>query len=557
MTSCEAAVILASALDQDQDRLAAFCTNSNNFQISDREPILPLSKVNLRRTKKAVDLITCTSDKSSLSTVIESATAHLLQSTAAYQHESTKRSTTGHVFVFASSFDTVALDVLEHPEFQVHLVCTSALCCTDHDQQASNGWRVCSRYSHCEAPKSLSIVRKGGELQQQLMMVVQHIRFGQCHGQLTDLVVDFEAGAHCSIEGLMGKKSFSSLQPGETISALVKVKIGALPSRKSVLSKLQQSFKTTTGSNDLLKELNALLNETDVAILSAKLKYRHPALSYNTECSIKAEARLKRRTSETEIKRRRPDMESPTTSNQKAIVQSQLINYIGTQHSPRQALKTLAQHYGDSGRASVIPEYYKIVEDELKYRARVAERSSLSTSGSSEIYQATIEEKKIGSHFGQNLDDVSNYKPQDWIMVADSNENRRPQITRSPDKSGLVSSKLSLEGSMDDARQIWGDLKKRSNPPLTKLPTKQWQNANRRGGGMGKLFPSNESSGDGANMDRVRSSEEEKLTLQHPTYQQLQELALRNKRSVGQDTLRSIANGNESRREGGPFAPWM
>ena len=519
MATCEATVYLSTILDTDQDRLAVICTHTPTTKAGTLEVVVPLGETNARKTREAMDLIFGSSKKSDSATVehaLTTAKEILLHSKPHVLMEKPEIATMGHVLLFSSDISNLSADDLNNEMLQIHWACPGPLPWNCQNKVTSNGWQLLPTQEGNGAPTASNQDRDGNGLHTEIFALISHVRGGLDPGRLTDLILEVEAAPYCSIEGEMSKKAYPFLHPGECITALVKVKIGTVPAGPPALSKFPRGSRTPSGSVDLLKEINSVLEES-VPIMTARLRYKHSMLPNDTHCLVESAALLKRfnQDFQKELHSFKSDLLGFNQSQLK--VQRSLIYYLATHHVPHQALSTLRDEFGAHGCLSVCPKYWKRVTDELKYQARILERFDLPGSESRTLADPQMEPVE---HFGQGLVDVNSYKPQDWFPTSKGED--RPDARKPSDKSKSVNRAASKEKeNVDEARRIWGDLRKKSK-------------GHRGLEGIGKRIARTESS-------------EEKL-------RQIQETAVKNKRSVGADTLKSIANGG---RTVGSFSPYM
>ena len=385
-----------------------------------------------------------------------------------------------------------------------------------------------------------------------------------------DLVVDIEAGPNCSIEGVMGQKTIAEIRPGETATALVKVRVGAAAAKGFTLSP-STSSKTSpspASAKDLLDELDEMLGTSLTPILVAKLTYRHSLLPTGTRCSTVAAAKLKRSMANDPLEEGSAKCAAPRVSKNLIAVQKRLAYYLATHHSPRHAILTIREHFGDHGCQSSCPEYIKLLIEELKFQSRIVERFDLSSpiqcspsAGRNTATSHTYE------HFGHGLFAASNYKPQDWLIGVPDEEialtppdkainvekpqkspahygHRKAEVLRSESRRAVprpsarqagvavstgkrnsgISHTTSKE-SVDEARKIWSDIRKLSK-------------------------------GDRGSMDVGKTSGVSHGHSDSDRARALKNLAVKNKRSVGADTLMSLQEkGSGKAKENVP--PWL
>lgn len=416
MASCEGARYLASLLDMPDDRLAVLCTSPGHLTAPSRI-VYRLSAVSARQVKSAVDTIVGSMeqpDHEAAWATIECAKELLTSTTSAQSRDNLD--TSGQIFVFTANPSGLPPALL-YQGLHVHVICPGTVPWKGQRNVQCNGWKL---RSLCRSgPEFVGDMNQPDitALSTQFRTVISRARCGKISGRLTDLVLELNAGHNCSIEGVIGKKTYSSLRPGEIITALVKVKVGAWR-RYGSSSSLSQDSDSPPNSLDLLDELDLMLGATSTTLLTAKLKYKHSLFPTGTRCSIASYSQVKHQVSGT-----KRDKDPPKASQCPIWVQKRLIFQLATHHSPGNAIVTLSSQFGADGRNSVCPNYFRLVIDELKYQARVLER--LESSDVDSIIAS--DHDNLYEHFGQGLFDIENFKPVEWMPEAPEESAKDPQ----------------------------------------------------------------------------------------------------------------------------------
>lgn len=450
MASCETARFLSSLLGSSNDRMAIICTSSISTEHRDLRTLLPLSLASPRRTKAAVDTIVTSPERphpSALDAAVRSARALLEQCTPRGRDSELSPFAFGHIFVLTSNSTGVAPEILTHDTVQLHLVCAGSVPWKGECHVRCNGWKMQSMHT-----RELQSVRQTKDedpssLFNRLRTTLVDARKGLLLGAVSDLVLDIKPGQNCTIEGVIGNRSIPSLQRGERIVALVRLKIGLPPAAGYTLtSRLQRNGSSPAGI-DLDQEIDKLLGTTPVTALSVKLKYKHSLLPSDTECTVSTECRMKRHLYTPDWQDIAPKPVTEKQGNPQPEVQKRFAFHIATHHAPRQAMMVLIEDFGDGGRRSVCPDYIKLLIEELKYQARTIERFDLAHYRSDPIVNSPRELRADvwgEEHFGRGLFDASNYKPQEWITDA-PDEIMVPLPLSPPRKSTDHARSLSVE----------------------------------------------------------------------------------------------------------------
>lgn len=579
MANCEAARFLASLLDNTIDRLAVLCTRPIHSKVKDPNVVSPLSRTSIRKIKSTVDAIVNSTDKpepAALGMALDRAIDLLTDPVSEQSDDEPSCDACGHVFMFTSNPAGVPSLLLNHPKIQVHIIRSGAVPWKGSDRTTCSGWKLAPIYSSSLQYTSLQKDKDKHSLFNRLRTLQVLARTGRTCGKVTDIVLEIEAGQGCSVEAVMGQREIAFLRPGEVITALVRVKVGAVFAKGFTLSPSPSlaNSNSPTKPQDIFDELDVMLGASPTPLLIAKLTYKHSLLPAGTHCSTIAAAKLKRSLPNAEEETSVAKSVSSIVANPRPAVQKRLVYHLATHHSPRKAISILQEFFGVDGQKSFCPQYIKLVAEELRYQARIIERFDLPSpikGGCAMLRNALPQE-----HFGHGLFNLSNYKPQDWLTgVSDeeSTSNNSPEsqsgsisqrfnynrgtaeMSRSgrsrragastpsarhagipfsaPRAAGLTSASKRNSGipqstlakePMDEMHRIWGDLKKMSK--VKRRPTEL-----------------SRSSSKGSQTDV-------------PKGKWIQDLVIRNKQSIGTDTLVSLKDsGLGKRREN--IAPWL
>lgn len=411
MASCEIARHLATLLVMSDDKLAILSTSPLYPNLPQSRTVQPLNTVDTRRVKLAVDSIVGSTEQPDHEVTIEAlecAKNILKRSTTAMASQS-GRILFGHIFLLTTNPAGIPSSLLHDERLQIHLINPGTVPWKGQRNVECNGWKLRSLYRSESEFVSLNKDEDETSLFNRLRNVVSHARSGKISGKLTDLVLEVNAGNDCSIEAVMGKGSYLSLQPGEVILALVRVRVGQhyppLPSSST------ESLDSPSNSCALMDELKSILKASSTTLLTAKLKYKYSLFPSKTRCSIIADCNVEQEApgfeSDKSISNGSPHQASPS----QVLVQKRLVFYLATHHSPRRAISSILDYFGVDGRDSVCPNYVKLVLEELKYQARILERLDPSDVG----WITAGDGENLYEHFGQGLFDIPNFKPQEWL----------------------------------------------------------------------------------------------------------------------------------------------
>ncbi|KAL9597580.1 MAG: hypothetical protein Q9179_004210 [Wetmoreana sp. 5 TL-2023] len=531
MASCETARFLSSLLDPSNDRMAIISTSSLSTEHPDLRTIMPLTSANPRRTKTAVDRIVSSAEKpdlSALSEAVKSARALLEQSTPRDQNSEFGPLAFGHIFVLTPHSNGISPELLSHNTLQLHLINTGSVPWKGEAKVSCNGWKMQTMHSRELQSVSYNKDEDPSSLFNRLRATVVDARKGFSNGAVSDLVLDIKPGQNCAIEGVIGRRKIPTLQPGERVVALCRLKVGLSPAAGYTLTPRRQRDGSPPPCDDPDKELDKLLGTTPATVLTAKLKYKHSLLPSDTECTLSTKCQMKRRLCSPEWTDVPSKPVSIKQNNAQAEVQKRFAFHIATHHAPQQAMMVLIEDFGDWGRRSACPDYIKLLLEELKYQARTIERFDLSQYryGPVAPTHRELRPDAYGQvHFGQGLFDASNYKPREWIT--DVPDEVTVQLPVSPSSKSRVLNHSQLGDTSDEARRMWIDLQKRTK---SQRRIAQESGCENRGSA---------------------STELDEAT------RMLKELALKNKRSLGTETLKCLAYPQYRGKAVESYAPWL
>lgn len=410
MASCEIARHLATLLVMPDDKLAILSTSPLYLNLPQSRTVQPLDTVDTRRVKLAVDSIGGSTEQPDHEVTIEAleCAKNILKRSIAMANQS-GRISFGHIFLLTTNPAGIPSNLLHDERLQIHLIDPGTVPWKGQRNVECNGWKLRSLYRSESEFVSLNRDEDETSLFNRLRNVVSHARSGKISGKLTDLDLEVNAGNDCSIEAVMGKANYSSLQPGEVILALVKVRVGQhyppLPSSST------ESLDSPSNSCALMDELNSMLKASSTTLLTAKLKYKYSLFPSKTLCSIIADCKVEQEAPVFESDQSISNVSPQKASPSQVLVQKRFVFYLATHHSPRRAISSILDYFGVDGRDSVCPNYVKLVLEELKYQARILERLDPSDLG----WITAGDGKNLNEHFGQGLFDIPNFKPQEWL----------------------------------------------------------------------------------------------------------------------------------------------
>ena len=508
MAACETVRFLASILDNDTDRLAIVCTSSSENRAHNPELIAPLSKVKMQKLKSVLDTITSSalpSGGSNQANAVHIAQESLFNATIDPANMPLHE-TYGHIFLIAVHVDESIRNLVTDENLTLHLICPGTLPRAIEHGPNSNGWRLRSLTG--KGPRILNGKKKVDSLDNLfggLQVLVQRARSGQMLEALRDVRLNVEAGPDCSIEDIYGQKYFALLQPGETHSVVVKIRGRKPKAAEAWLSGTVPSLDV----GELFGELERmLLGFAATPILTANLSYCHPLLSSKTMCQMTETCEVRRFITAPGENRlsRRPNW-LLETENRVTVHQRLAYHYV-TQLSLQGAVSALAKVIDDGDGRFACPGYVALLMKEKKFQARVGQRLSIAESPQKPARSPNRQENR-----GPDCMPIGN------LDVGPSDELRLTENPSSPwaGRNGRI---VEDDSKSDAARRIWENIRLKSRPY-------------------------------GSFVDERNVSSQDKEERSRA----LREAALRNKRSIGTDTLRSLSSSEKSPT--GLATPWL
>ena len=509
----------ASMLNVVTDRLAVLCTSPiNNHRTlgSDFTKIWPLSNIRIRKLKTVLDAIVTTKEQPSSvcwANTIRVAMEILSESTVPDPESEVLQDTFGHVVILTNNAKGVEAKMLSHEKIQFHIVCPESVPLTDFDAINCNGWKI-SSIDGIESPpvkpsqnlESLTVMSRLGRL-------IAQARSEKWTGKLTYLSLDIKAGPNCSIKSIMGSHEFLSLHPGELRTILVRVKVHASRTQDTALASSTTLPEFGPGSDVLLEELDKMLNVVprSAKILSARLNYKHSLLPAGTTCSVRADCRVMRRIAST-YSDARPEKTTLENRAECAVtVQKRLAYHLATSATPRDALSAFRTEFGEDGLRSFCPEYTHLILKELKYQSRIVERIEIEASPRKPLFPLS---KSLTSSPQSDSEYFSAHSPA-------GTETRKP---------GSRFMTISEDGSLE------------SNDKLAILPGSR--NSTTNSNSSAKELVTSTTQAEPHSMNARWSTDSPHRRSES------QPVVLRNKRSIGAQTLRRLNSAGESVMKG-------
>ena len=501
---CETSRFIASILNSDTDRIAI--VTFGNSREGGCPVVVPLSRPPIQNLKNLLDGITISNDTPG-STTITNALNHaqrvITDSPRKGCNGREGSRTFGHIVVLTTSnlgpLDAFKLD----DKLTLHLVCPGVLPQAFENWPCTNGWKLRSMTGYdLQVGSRKKKVQDKDELASGLTKLIAQARSGHKLGIVSIYDLSFDPGPDTIIEEVLGEpEKDKKLQPGGVHSVIVKIRC----KRPEVAIGAWYGNAPDPDSNaQLYAELERMLLGSSVApILYAQMTYRHPLLPKFTMCVSMKPCVVKRFiAAPSDII---PRTGSALESKQRMLVHQRLSYHYFTQLSSPEAMSALQKVIGEGGGRMACPSYVSLLMQEQQYQKRLNRRVSWldlpdtprhsDESGRSRV---SLDEDPCSS----SGEEAPLTKRVSSAPAPGSNNNRSPGKKR------------------DAARRIWSDMRLRSKPP----------------GSKETIVAANRDIA-GKSVDAV------------------QKTALRNKRSIGNDTLRSLSLSIQN--SNGIAAPWL
>ncbi|KAF1808703.1 hypothetical protein P152DRAFT_211705 [Eremomyces bilateralis CBS 781.70] len=350
-------------------------------------------------------------------------------------------------------------------------------------------------------------------------------RAGVTLEKITDVSICARAGDGCQEQRVVGNTSLRVLRPGQVARLFMQIRVPAL---EHCLHSREHHRKNP--ADGAFHDLETLLGDIYTDVLNVEVSFRHSLFPNKSRVVIREDARV-RRPDNTSFWAN-SDAAALSYSNSARIGRKQAIESLASlfaeSYSPGKALSDIDELLIEMDYDSSPNDSMGRLRDELDYRYRVEHKLP--------IPELSIHERSL--HSVPSYTEVLSIDSQELLRLSPSVKSV-PSVGRSGSRCTIVhniSHKSSHEGSTtrltpDRARVIWRHMRKdsRGKSPVNVKHLRRRSKDNLKSLG-------------GANSMMLR----------------LKRKALLNKRSIGADSLRSMAFdiAEESRFER-DYAPWM
>ncbi|QSZ29226.1 hypothetical protein DSL72_003738 [Monilinia vaccinii-corymbosi] len=361
------------------------------------------------------------------------------------------------------------------------------------------------------------------------------------YGSLHNIAVEFQPGPDCIIVD-QPEDTFQAktIRVSETHLMMVKIRLNEV--------KVSVSHEKENSSDELIENINDILGDTTTHYLTVKINYRHSAFLNLRQQATEGDFRL---------------LPQHTLLETKATATIKRHNPASA-WSPRNS-GTLNSAVGVSALTKIIEKHFSAERSREALQKLAEDRLIITYPRRTYGHSSDKENRKSTADQLAYIDPTNNLLSHSFSMTAISNFNARgspvPKRLSSPYDHPLDL----VDGEMDPARQIWSQMR-RTSRPARKHPRASISDGNyfgadqdalpefntRYGGSMRgpNLFlfePPEASPPDTSHELTPKASRQTRAsrvnsvsTTTDDSRGHLMELALKNKRSVGQETLRSM-----------------
>ncbi|KAF2757797.1 hypothetical protein EJ05DRAFT_486805 [Pseudovirgaria hyperparasitica] len=334
-------------------------------------------------------------------------------------------------------------------------------------------------------------------------------------GELCDVVVTIEACQGCTIRTVIGSKNEAVLRAHQTMLIMVRVEVG----RRQPAVHDQNSFSLEDKLSELdiaFHELETLLGESLNPMLFIQCRYRHTLLPDHSEVSTQ-EACFLRRTSCGSLWAVPSEDDGGKSRLHAKVLHEKLIFALATELLAVQALSELDQSFTAS-RPCACPDYLEMARRSLQ--VHLATHGDECVTDKEDVLARLSPPQPRLPRFSHETYD----KPFRGLAGVFQRPPTHVILPLGGLKSTESAARHSADDDVDHAQEIWRHMRNRSKGDET------------------PLRPRKEALRELQNLDK-------------PLWE-IRKLALQNKRSVGADTLRSLAASTRGFGDG-THGPWL
>ncbi|OCL02892.1 hypothetical protein AOQ84DRAFT_392629 [Glonium stellatum] len=523
--TCRFVLLLANMLSNPEDRLAVFCTScQHRAQKSSsltgcqlhplNAPCLEALKEELQAIKEGPILSPRQGVR--LGATVSAAIRVLSEPNTIGSRPLRWKGST--VFVFSAN-PTTCLDIAPlFPSTHIHLVNPSVIP-FPMERGVCQTWNVPFAMSNLYNWTPLNI-ENYESIPDRLQQVVTHARGRGSTGDISDVSVKVVPCHGCQIEGVLGDSAKRTLKLGQSFSLFVRVRPDMTTNRMSPRPAGDTTPKQNSQIDHAFAELEQLLGEKELSLFTVRVIYKHSLFPSNSV--IITEETCKTRILDRTAMWGVPDFKTSNSRNSRARAElhRRLAFFIATHSTPKEALSELDRVFTGPTRHTACPQFVDSVRKELHHQLLV-------------LGHRTVAEppNPIPGNYQDCFPCLGRFSFE-AVEGQFQKVSLGPELSKARSPSGSpatvihqrITEHTEPEEPTDQATQIWRHMRKDSRV---------------------RQKPANSST---ESIVRLENADER--------IRELRKRAIQNKRSVGADTLRSLALAGPAAFEG-VNAPWL
>jgi len=453
-----------------------------------------------------------------LADTVTSVINHLRQS----NHENDACRREAHIFILSPSPIGLPPTLLGSPGFEFHFVCPSLI--TIPPTLLCGTLLHFSSYLHYPAPGNDPMLTFQHHLADALSAVVASARQRTTAAQVTSMQINILPGKGSQISTILGQKDHSTLLLGQSLPLLIQVRLSKFGNQRTIPREETKAQKQARELDWAFEDLESLVDIAETTMFRLEIKYKDSLFPEATEIVTSNTLCLPRKNTRTIWKDPHSPQRSTTPNGE---VQGWLAYFISTLYDPKTALVKLEEHFNNLTLDEGCEKFLIALKDELEYHSNNNINSSWilpqkdekpNPAPSSPLPRFSFEKNKV-KLCGQPSGTVPILSQ---IASSKHSQHVTQNLSQSLSLCSLPTGSKSLAGELpnearDRAQNIWRHMRKDSK--------------SRR------------------QLEQIDS----KMLDENEIVEGIRRQALANKRSVGADTLRSLAMNVQ----GGFEAPWI
>jgi hypothetical protein len=347
----------------------------------------------------------------------------------------------------------------------------------------------------------------GTTAKEKIASMLDNARARTMPGRITNLRLRVEAvDPGCTIEEVIGEDRLDEMTIGQGVNMMIRVRLDT------------GDNQTVTKADALFTELESMLGVSRVNLVKITMTYNHSVFRDDTLLKNTVLCSIPRQTSSTIWSGRDHGIGSGAGQSQPELhTYCKLLLIVAASFQPREALRKLQSLPPPSTADGKLLAFLSTIKTELSHHVNIMNMYNFSND-LPEFHQKLV-------RVVEDIDMTPSFRGRRVV----SDQNQLPTITESPDSGKTIIHKKQHQSPPEDdaddaARKIWKDMRRDSKSTKDLLT-------------MRSVTVS------------ALSSRDERLA-------EIQRQALKSKRSIGTDTLRSFSLGTGSGEHQSRYAPW-